>query len=102
RSAGYNAAVYESAEAFLYLNGIPQTDCLVLDMRMPGLSGLQLQKKLSEMQCLIPVIFVTAHSGDEVRATALGQGAVAFLSKPFHDEALLDAIELATHPAGTQ
>jgi FixJ family two-component response regulator len=102
RSAGYRAAVFESAEAFLHSNGVGQAACLILDMVMPGLSGLELQQRLSEMRCLIPVIFVTAQIDDEIRARALSQGAVAFFGKPFHDEALLTAIQTATDPINTQ
>jgi FixJ family two-component response regulator len=96
RSAGYRTAVFESAEAFLGSNGTPQADCLILDMRMPGLSGLDLLQRLCEMKSSIPVIFVTAHADNDVRARVLNQGAVACLGKPFQDEALLNAIHTAT------
>lgn len=93
RSAGYKTQVFESAEALLTSDRFREPDCLVLDIRMPGLSGLELQSQLHEMKCLTPVIFVTAHTNDEVRTKALQQGAVAFLDKPFNDEALLSALE---------
>lgn len=93
RSAGYKTAVFESAEALLNSDRLREPDCLVLDIRMPGLSGLELQSQLQGMKCLTPVIFITAHSNDETRAKALEQGAVAFLDKPFNDEALLGALE---------
>jgi FixJ family two-component response regulator len=93
RSAGYRTAVFESAEALLDSDRLGEPDCLVLDIRMPGLSGLELQSQLHGMKCLTPVIFITAHSNDEARAKALEQGAVAFLDKPFNDEALLNALE---------
>jgi len=95
RSAGYKCAAFASAEAFLDSDGIRRTDCLVLDIRMPGLSGLELQRRLSHDRCPIPVIFATAHTDDQVRAKALKQGAITFLGKPFSDEALLGAIQSA-------
>jgi FixJ family two-component response regulator len=95
RSAGYRSMVFASAEAFLNSDRIHETACLVLDIRMPGLSGLDLQRRLSDVRCPIPIIFVTAHADDEVRARALKQGAVAVLPKPFGVEALLGAIRSA-------
>jgi len=95
RSAGYKTAVFESAEAFLNSDRLCEPNCLLLDARMPGLSGLQLQSELHHMKCSIPIIFVTAHPDEQVRATALAEGAVAFLGKPFNDEVLLGAIDSA-------
>src|SRR5258708_7585650 len=102
RSAGFRSAVFASAEAFLNSDHRPEMDCLVLilDVRMPGLSGLELQRRLSEEKQSIPIIFVSAHAEQDVRATALEQGAVAFLSKPFNDEALLGAIQSAVQSSG--
>jgi len=93
RSAGYKTTVFGSAEAFLNSERVAEPDCLVLDIRLPGLSGIELQSQLQDMKCLTPVIFITAQDGDEIRARALQQGAVAFLGKPFNDEALLSALE---------
>ena len=92
RSVGYRTLVFESAEAFLDSGRIHDTDSLVLDVKMPGLSGLQLQRHLRDMNCFIPIIFVTAHAHDDIRRVALEQGAVAFFGKPFNDEALLSAL----------
>jgi FixJ family two-component response regulator len=92
RSVGYKTAVFSSAETFLDSTGMGQTGCLVLDIRMPGLSGLELQSRLAHMKCSIPVIIVSAHSDEKIRAQALGGGAIAFFGKPFNDEALLGAI----------
>jgi FixJ family two-component response regulator len=92
RSAGYKCALFASAEAFLESGRLEETDCMVVDVRMPGLSGLGLQLKLREMNCPIPVIFVTGHADYQVRAKALAQGAAAFFGKPFSDEAFLGAI----------
>jgi len=95
RSAGYQCAVFPSAEAFLESGDLSNTHCTVLDIRMPGLSGLELQLRLREMRCSIPIIFVTGQA-DEVQCNqALKNGAVAFLSKPFSEEALLGAIRSA-------
>ena len=95
RSAGYRSEVFTSAEAFLVSDDIRDTDCLVLDVRLPGLSGLDLQRRLSGLKLSIPIIFITAHADDRVLAKALEQGALAFLSKPFSGEALLAVIQSA-------
>jgi FixJ family two-component response regulator len=95
RSAGYRCAVFPSAEAFLYSGRLSEMDCIVLDVRMPGLSGPELQRRLRDIDCPIPIIFVTGHADDEIRAKALRLGAVAFLAKPFSEVALLDAISSA-------
>jgi FixJ family two-component response regulator len=95
RSAGFKTAAFESAEAFLNSDHKTDPACLVLDVRMPGLSGLELQSQLQDRNNLIPIIFVTAHTEEEVRAKAIQQGATAFLNKPFSDEVLLSAIHLA-------
>lgn len=94
RSAGYKCAVFSSPLEFLD-SGPPEADCLLLDIQMPGLSGLELQAKLREMDRGVPVIFVTAKADNEVRARALRQGAAAFFTKPFNDAALLEAIQSA-------
>jgi FixJ family two-component response regulator len=92
RSAGYRCELFPSAEAFLESNGMGQTDCMLLDVQMPGLSGIELQARLRRMNCPVPVIFVTAHADESLRARALREGATAFLEKPFNDDVLLGAI----------
>ena len=92
RSAGYRTLMFESAEAFLESQRIGEPDGLVLDVKMPGLSGIELQRRLHEMDCSVPIIFVTAHADDDVRRVAMEQGAIAFFGKPFSDEALLDTL----------
>ncbi len=92
RSAGYRTLVFESAEAFLNSGRIHDADSLVLDVKMPGLSGIELQRRLHDMNCFVPIIFVTAHAQDDIRRVALEQGAIAFFGKPFNDEALLSAL----------
>jgi FixJ family two-component response regulator len=94
RSAGYKCVVFSSSQEFLD-SGPPEIDCLLLDIQMPGLNGFELQARLREMDCAIPVIFVTAKKDNEARARALQQGATAFFTKPFNDEALLGAIQSA-------
>jgi FixJ family two-component response regulator len=101
RSAGYKTAGFESAEAYLNSDNINEPKCLLLDVRMPGLSGIQLQSELNQKKIPIPVIFITAHPDEQVRAKALEQGAIAFLGKPFNDEVLLGAIDSAVGSKGT-
>jgi FixJ family two-component response regulator len=95
KSVGMRVAVLASAEEFLSSPHLEVTDCLILDVRMPGMNGLELQRQLSAANSRIPVIFITAHGDEEARAQALAAGAVAFLHKPFSEEALLSAIEIA-------
>jgi FixJ family two-component response regulator len=99
RSAGYMCAVFPSAEAFLAAGGFAGPHCMILDVHMPGLSGLELQARLRQMKSPIRVIFITAYWNDETRQSALRGGAVAFLHKPFQGEALLDAIRSALDSA---
>ena len=94
-SFGYRAAVFESAEGFLRFGQLRDTSCLVLDVQMPGMDGLQLQTQLAAEGCGIPVIFITAHDDQESRRRALRSGAVAFLGKPFTDQQLLQAISFS-------
>jgi len=92
RSAGYRCALFQSAESFLDSPDLAETNCALLDVRMPGLSGLELQIRLRQLSQAIPIIFVTAHPDDAVRADALREGAIAFLRKPFSADALLAAV----------
>ena len=92
RSFGYSAHAYSSAEEFLASNSIGQTVCLLLDIAMPGMTGLALQRELKVRGQEIPIVFITASMDEEVRAQALQEGAVAVLFKPFSDTALLDAL----------
>jgi FixJ family two-component response regulator len=95
RSVGYRTAGYASAEDFLNSNHLDRTDCLILDVRMPGMSGLNLQRHLVENNSRVPIVFITSHSDDEARTRALEAGAVAFLYKPCREEKLLEAIDSA-------
>jgi len=95
RSVGFGAMVFASAEEFLTSDRLPDTDCLILDVRMPGMNGLELQRRLAASHRSIPVIFITAHGDEEARVRALNGGAVEYLLKPFSEEALLSAIDAA-------
>jgi FixJ family two-component response regulator len=92
-SAGFRAEAFATAEDFLHAGRRQDTACLILDVRMPGMNGLELQRQLTKVHCPIPIIFITAHDDDEARTLALQAGAVAFLNKPFRDEILLSAVE---------
>ena len=94
-SAGLSARSFGSAEEFLEWGQRNQTACLVLDIRMPGMSGLELQAKLKAEGSLIPIIFITAHGDSKMRVQALKAGAVEVLIKPFDDEILLEKIRPA-------
>ncbi len=91
-SVGYAAVGFSTAEEFLNSSQPGHTACLILDVRMPGMGGLELQRRLLAAADHTPVIFVTAHGGNEISAEALRDGAVAFLRKPFSQESLLDAV----------
>jgi FixJ family two-component response regulator len=101
RSAGFKTAPFASAEEFLNSDRQSDPDCLLLDVRMPGLSGLELQSELRGKKFQTPIIFITAVTDDQVRAKALEQGASAVLGKPFNEEVLLCAIQAAIEAAGT-
>ena len=96
RSIGLGVQTFASAEDFARSAQLEQTDCLILDVRMPGMSGLDLQRELVASERDIPIIFITAHGSDDgTRARALRDGAVAYLIKPFSEDALLKAVNAA-------
>lgn len=96
RSVGFGVQVFGSAEEFLSAGQGTEPDCVILDIRMPGMNGLELQRVLSSSERDLPVIFITAHaSDDEVRARALRAGAVDYLLKPLKEEEVLKAIDAA-------
>jgi FixJ family two-component response regulator len=89
------AQAFVSAEEFLQSGQQSQTACLIADIRMPGMSGLELQAKLNAERCRIPIIFITAHGDEKMRMQALRAGAVDFLAKPFDEETLLESVQVA-------
>jgi FixJ family two-component response regulator len=95
RSVGLNVATFASAQEFLQSPRPDVPACLILDVRMPGLSGLDLQRDLSEANIQIPIIFITGHGDIPMSVRAMKAGAVEFLTKPFRDQDLLDAIQQA-------
>jgi FixJ family two-component response regulator len=94
-SAGLSALCFGSAEQFLNSEARYNVACLIVDIRMPGMSGLELQAKLKAKRPRIPIIFLTAHGDAEMRALAMRNGAVEFLTKPFNDTVLLENIHSA-------
>jgi FixJ family two-component response regulator len=92
QSFGFQAAAFESAETLLKSSRLQETSCLIVDVQMPGMDGLQLQRHLAALGYKIPIIFITAYDNKESRQQAMQAGAVAFLSKPFNDELLLETI----------
>ncbi len=95
RSVGYAARGFASGADFLQSDDLPRTDCVVLDARMPGMTGLDVQRRLISSRPDLPVIFMTAHDDAQTRSQALSDGAVGYLIKPFSEEALLDAVQAA-------
>jgi FixJ family two-component response regulator len=95
RSAGWDAETFASAEEFLAAAGRRTPVCLILDVRMGGMSGLELQQRLAASAQPIPIVFITAHEDEGARRAALEAGAVDFLQKPFDDRVLLDSVAKA-------
>jgi FixJ family two-component response regulator len=95
KAVGLPAQAFASAEDFLSSGEQQHTGCLIADIRMPGMSGLDLQARLNLERCLIPTIFITAHGDTSMRMQALRAGAVEFLAKPFSDDVLLEHVKAA-------
>jgi FixJ family two-component response regulator len=95
RSVGFAVNVFASAVEFLNSDRLRNTDCLILDVRLPGMDGLDLQRHLAASHSEIPIIFITSYEDDDVRGRAFNAGAVAYFLKPFDDEGLLNAIDAA-------
>jgi FixJ family two-component response regulator len=89
------AEAFASAEEFLRSGKQHDTACLIADIRMPGMSGLELQATLKAQRCRVPIIFITAHGDEKMRLQARRGGAVEFLSKPFDNEVLIDSVRAA-------
>jgi FixJ family two-component response regulator len=94
-SLGYRALVFESAEHFIGSSRIAETACLITDVQMPGVGGLDLQGLLLAHGHRTPIIFITAYPNEKLRSRALEAGAVGFLSKPFDEQALIDCLKRA-------
>ena len=101
-SDGLSALCFGSAEQFLDSEARNKASCLIADIRMPGLSGLELQAKLKAERCRIAVVFITAHGDAEMRIHAMREGAVEFLSKPFDDALLLEIVYAALERWGNE
>jgi len=95
KSVGLAVRVYASGEEFLDSGHHQDTACLIADISMPGMSGLDLQARLNAECCRIPTIFITAHGDEEMRLQAMRAGAVEFLPKPFDDEFLVESVRAA-------
>ena len=95
RSLGYRVAVFASGEDFMGSEHLDDTACLIIDVRMPGMSGLDLQRRLLAASRRIPIIFITGLDDDDARRQALDAGALAFLRKPFREQTLMDAVRSA-------
>jgi FixJ family two-component response regulator len=94
-SLGFLARVFPSAEAFLQSSQLAETSCLISDVQMPNVSGVQLQDRLVDLGVRIPMIFITAYPDDAVRARVLDRGAIGFLLKPFNAQSLIECIDNA-------
>ena len=94
-SEGLSARCFGSAEEFLESGAQHNAACLIVDIRMPGMSGLELQAKLNAERCRIPIIFITAHGDARMRVQAMRDGAVEFLTKPFDNAVLLETVQAA-------
>ena len=95
KASGFSAQAFASAEEFLNSGEQARTSCLIADIRMPGMSGLDLQSKLNADLFRFPIIFITAQGDEKMRMQALRAGAVEFLTKPFDDEVLVETVRAA-------
>jgi len=95
RSFGFEVQAFSSAEAFLASDSVERTECLILDVAMPGMGGLELQQELAALRHDLPIVFITAHSVERVRPQVLKRGASACLFKPFSEAAILEAVNAA-------
>jgi FixJ family two-component response regulator len=95
QSVGYKAKGFRSAEDFLKSRQLPNTACLILDVRMPSMGGFELQRRLAARNYRIPIIFITAYDRDDIQIQAIEGGAVGLLCKPFSQESLFQAVRCA-------
>jgi FixJ family two-component response regulator len=102
KASGLGAVSFESAEDLLNSGQLQEISCLIADVRMPGLSGLELQARLKAEQCPVPIIFITAHGDAKMRIQAMRDGAVEFLTKPFDNAVLLEMVHDAVKVNSSQ
>jgi len=102
QTAGYTSVEFESAEQYLLSDASSRSSCLLLDVHLPGMNGLELQDEIRKTHQDHPIIFITAFEDDQARNQALTQGAIAFLQKPLDVEQLLELIERVAHNHPTQ
>lgn len=102
RSVGYEVALYESGSDFLGRLSHDVTGCVILDVRLPGIGGLEIQRRMADNGYALPIIFLTAHADVEMAVRAMKAGATEFLTKPFREQDLLDAISCAMEASGTR
>ena len=95
RSLGYRTSTFSSAEEFLNSERLRDTSCLITDLHMPGISGMELQRRLIAGGHYMPIIFITAFPEDSVRTRAMAAGAVCFMSKPYSEDHLIGCLEKA-------
>jgi FixJ family two-component response regulator len=95
KAAGFNVGKFSSAEDFLASPDLERASCLILDVRLPGMSGIELQRKLRETGHTVPIVFVTAHGDATIRDLVIGAGAAGFLTKPVRREPLLEQVRSA-------
>ena len=101
-SVGFACEAYEAAEDYLQSDAAKRTACLILDVRMPGLNGLELQRRLADQGRAVPIIFITSYPNERVRRRAIRAGAICYLSKPYSEEDLLGCIRLALDKSGSK
>jgi FixJ family two-component response regulator len=97
-SLGHTVESFGSAEEFLQSGRVDESACLISDVKMPGMTGIELQRRLRQLGCRLPVIFVTAHADANAKSRALASGAVGFLNKPFRDHELISCLDRALAP----
>ena len=99
-SVGFACEAFEAAEEYLRSEAANRTACLILDVRMPGLNGLELQRLLAEQGRAVPIIFITSYPNERARRRAIRGGAICYLPKPYSEEELLGCIRLSLHGSG--
>jgi FixJ family two-component response regulator len=102
KAAGFSTRTFASAEDFLEFEGRQDAGCLILDVRLPGMSGVELQRRLSDDNCAVPIIFVTAHGDASLRESLMKAGAAGFMTKPVRSAALLKEVSAALSKSGTE